>query len=233
MSDKTDLVGLGAIALVGYLLIKKITDLGTSAANTATTYIEKTTEKVTASVHVATDTVKSYVPGTSTDSDKAYDEYKQTVQDINKGVAAVSGVDSPTSQYLYNAGGGYTDLKTGAFIPGAVTNPALDDSSFKERYTGSSGSSKTTTSKQSDYVKEQLAGGTGAPYVQPTATAIKAAVKEYNIITGEKRSSGSSGSSSASTKAPSSVKVGSGYSVATESGTTVNKGKYETIKVRK
>ena len=218
MSDKTDIIGLAAIGVVGYLLIKKVADLGSSAltgvSNTVTSYTEKVTEKIT--------DVKSYIPGTTTDSDKAYQEYKDTVNSVASGVDAVSGRDtSDVNRYLYNAGGGYTDQETGAFIPGAVTNPALDSDT---KYTSSSGSSKSSSVTVDNVVQVN-------PTKQTTETsAFTLEMPDYLAAAGSSKTtrSGSSGSSKTTT-----VKAGSGgYSVAQDKSTTVNAGKYETIKVK-
>lgn len=231
---RSEWVGVAAIAALGYILLKKLEPVINAAqttTNTVTTYVEKVTEKVekvSESSSILKDTAEKYY----------------TAEGIAYNLGSKAGADSTLTAEDKAAANTVLDNADKVNAYALATTPAVDygvdaalayaqgvvdaSKTSSNKYSSAAGSSK-----QSGYVKEQLAGGTGAPYVQPTATAIKTAVEEYNIITGEKRSSGSSGSSSASTKAPSSVKVGSGYSAAKDADTTVNKGKYETVKVKK
>lgn len=124
MSSQTDLIGLGAIAALGYILIKKLEPVGGAVTNTVNT-VERYVETTKESVLNTTDSVKTYVLGTSSNSDQEYQNYKNTVNNVSQGVDTVSGQDtSNISRYLYLGGGGYVDQDTGAYIPGAVTNPA-------------------------------------------------------------------------------------------------------------
>lgn len=222
---KSELIGVAAIAALGYILLKKLeplTNAATAATNTVSTYVEKVTEKVE-NVNIVTDTAEKYYTAEGiayglgekaganvalTDTDKAAANTVLANADKVNNYALVT---NPAVNYGVDA--------ALAYVQGGV------DAS-KSKYTSASGTLKDTS----------LNTGT-TPYAPATAADIKQAVKDYNIITGTARAASSSSSGSGTAKIttlPATVKASKGgYSAARDSGTTVNKGKYETIKVKK
>lgn len=217
MSDQTDMLSLGAVAVLGYYLIKKlqpVTDAAAAATNTVTSYVEKVTEKVehvTDNVSIIKDTAERYyTPSGIVEAagEKAGQNLNLSDSDKNKTQTVIDNAKKVND---------YSLVTTPAV--GAGVNLFLD-------YT--QGLVKGSGSKSSVPVASPFTGITPDAGKYADAFASMYAPKV-------------SGSPSGSTSSPvvkqdysSTVKASKGgYSAAKSAGTTVNAGKYETIKVKK
>ena len=220
--SKSEWVGGAAIAALGYILLKKlepVTSAAQSATNTVTTYVEKVTdkvEKVSSNLEIVKDTAEKYY----TPSGIAYNLGSQAGQDISLTQAEKDKANTVLQNA--NTANKYALALTPAVGVGvdaalSYVQGAVDAA----KYTSSSGSGKASSVTVDNVVQVN-------PTKQTTETsAFTLEMPDYTTAAGSNKSS-SSGSSKTTT-----VKAGSGgYSVAQDKSTTVNAGKYETIKVK-
>ena len=220
--SKSEWVGVAAIAALGYILLKKlepVTSAAQSATNTVTTYVEKVTEKVekvSSNLEIVKDTAEKYY----TPSGIAYNLGSQAGQDISLTQAE----KDKANTVLQNA----NTVNEYALIIQPAVKAAVDAALAYAQ--GAVDASKTSSNKYSSAAgssKVDTVVSVNPLNVSTETSAFTLEMPDYTAAAGSGKST-SSGSSKTTT-----VKAGSGgYSAAQDKSTTVNAGKYETIKVK-
>jgi hypothetical protein len=293
MGSTSDLVGVAAIGVIGYLLVKKISDIGGSVSNTATTYIEKVTEKVESlknEIGGITEKVESlnnemndnpilkYIapdiqrPSEMTETQKtALEEYKKgnvttkTVADPNSLYSKLFGkkqVVTPNLPEKKISISSLPSIPTSAAThfeaatkiyknPPNLPEKKISISSLPSIPTSAATHFEAATKiyKNPPNLPEKKISISSLPSIPTSAaTHFEAATKIYknppqlpekkisvtSLPSIPTSAAGSGKSSSSGSSKITTVKVSSGgYSVARESGTTVNQGRYAPIKVKR